>query len=643
MASEESMTLQAGSGDMSRHNGVNGHAQRSAGQPLRGKQLAATVTGLLLGMLLAALDQTIVSTAMPKIFGELGGAQQDYSWVFTAYLLTSTVTVPIYGKLSDIWGRKWFFIGGIIIFLVGSALSGASQNVTQLILFRAAQGIGAGAMLPIAFAIIGDLFPPAERGKWQGLFSGVFGLASIVGPALGGYITDNFTWRWIFYINLPIGIVALTVLFLTLPVFRNPQASRKIDYLGTALLVLGITPLLIGFSLVGTGPGLYAWGSVQIITLFSIAGAAILAFIFWEIFGAASPVLDLRLFKNSIFTVSIIITVMVGAAMFGTILFIPLFLQNVTGVSATNSGTLLAPLMGGWVVASIISGQMLSRWGRYRYLALGGMALSAIGMFLMTLITVHTSQFEVVRNMIILGLGMGASFALFTIIVQNAFPIQKIGVVTSALTFFRAIAQTVGTAVFGFLVTNQFNSVFPAQLQAAFPKGTPQSALKQLQQNFSNYNLLSAPPSAINQIHQGIAQQAAGQLAQQHVPTAQIPQQADQIATQTLAHLFTALKYSLTSGLQLVFLVAFVLLVIATVVCIFLKEIPLRKSGGAAGMASLAEGGAVSSEEALVEAASDGHDMIDIRALLAPEDQSLEALEDERGTPEVVGPPLGDD
>src|SRR5579871_376421 len=215
---------------------------------------------------------------------ELGGAQQDYSWVFTAYLLTSTVTVPIYGKLSDIWGRKWFFMGGIVIFLVGSALSGASQNVTQLILFRAAQGIGAGAMMPIAFAIIGDLFPPAERGKWQGLFSGVFGLASIVGPALGGYITDHFTWRWIFYINLPIGIVALTVLWLTLPVFRNPQASRKIDYLGTALLIVGITPLLIGFSLVGTGPGLYAWGSVQIITLFSIAGAALLAFIFWELF-----------------------------------------------------------------------------------------------------------------------------------------------------------------------------------------------------------------------------------------------------------------------------------------------------------------------------------------------------------------------
>jgi EmrB/QacA subfamily drug resistance transporter len=317
MASEESMTVKEQSGEMNRRNGSNGRSQATIGMPIRGKQLAATVSGLLLGMLLAALDQTIVSTAMPKIFGELGGEQQNYSWVFTAYLLTSTVTVPIYGKLSDIWGRKWFFMGGIVVFLFGSALSGASQSVTELIIFRALQGIGAGAMMPIAFAIIGDIFPPAERGKWQGLFSGVFGVASIVGPALGGYITDNFSWRWIFYINLPLGIAALLVLFFTLPVFNNPQASRKIDYVGTALLVVSITPLLLGFSLAGTGPGQYAWDSAQIITSFFLAGAGALAFILWELFGAQEPVLDLRLFKNRIFTVSIVTTVMIGAAMFG--------------------------------------------------------------------------------------------------------------------------------------------------------------------------------------------------------------------------------------------------------------------------------------------------------------------------------------
>ena len=627
MASEESL-LQAQSGDMSRRNGATGRSRDSVGTPLKGKQLAATVTGLLLGMLLAALDQTIVSTAMPKIFGELGGAQQDYSWVFTAYLLTSTVTVPIYGKLSDIWGRKWFFMGGILIFLAGSALSGASQNITQLILFRALQGVGAGAMMPIAFAIIGDLFTPAERGKWQGLFSGVFGLASIVGPSLGGYITDNFTWRWIFYINLPLGAIALTVLFLTLPVFRNPEASRKIDYLGTALLIVGITPLLVGFSLAGNGPGQYAWDSVQIITSFTIAGAAILAFIFWELFGASSPVLDLRLFKNSIFTVSILVTVMVGAAMFGTILFIPLFLQDVTGVSATNSGSLLAPLMGGWVASSIVSGLLLSRWGRYRVLALTGMVFASVGMFLMTHIVVTTTQLQVAIYMIILGLGMGASVALFTIIVQNAFPIQRIGVVTAALTFFRQIAQTVGTAIFGFLLTNQFNSVFPGQLQAFFPKGTSQTVLNQVGQNFANYNLLQVPSQ---QVQQGIAQG----LIHQGLP----PTTAQGLAAQWQPPLFSALKFSLTSGLQTVFWVAFVLMVIAFVACIFLREIPLRKAAGPAGLASLAEGGHVSGEEEPSTTSLMEREL----ASIVPGENSLMDVEEERGEPEKIGPPLGDD
>ncbi len=642
MASDELMTVQEQSEGGNRRDGAGGRSPGSAALPIKGRQLAATIAGVLLGMLLAALDQTIVSTAMPKIFGELGGAQQNYSWVFTAYLLTSTITVPIYGKLSDIWGRKWFFMGGIVLFLIGSVLSGAAQDVTQLIIYRALQGLGAGAMMPIAFAIIGDLFPPAERGKWQGLFSGVFGLASIVGPALGGWITDSFSWRWIFYINLPLGAVALTVLFLTLPVFRNPHASHKVDYLGTALLVIGITPLLLGFSLAGEGEGQYPWDSVQIITLFSIAGVGILAFICWELFGAKEPVLDLRLFKNTIFIVSILITILIGAAMFGTILYIPLFLQDVTGVSATNSGSLLTPLMLGWVVASIISGQLLSRWGRYRILALVGLAVSAVGMFLMTRIQVSTTQGEVVVNMVILGMGMGTGIALFTIVVQNAFPMQQIGVVTAALTFFRQIASTIGTAVFGFLLTNQFNSAFPGQLQAAFPKGTPQTALSALQQNFANYNLLSAPPSAINQIHTGIAQQAAGQLAQQGVPPAQIQTMADQIATQTLDHLFTALKHALTSGLQTVFWVGFVLMVLAFVVGIFLKEIPLRRATAPAGMASVAEGGHVSADEAPSVVALGERELAEL-ASGASVDGGYKEVEKAPEAEEKIGPPLGDD
>ncbi len=595
MASEETTAVQDGA-EAGRHSGPTSSA------PLRGRKLAAVISGLLLGMLLAALDQTIVGTAMPTIFRELGGSLQDYSWVVTAYLLTSTITVPIYGKLSDLWGRKWFFMGGIIVFLAGSALSGASQNITQLIIFRGIQGLGAGAMMPIAFAIIGDIFTPAERGKWQGLFSGVFGLASILGPLLGGYITDNITWRWIFYINLPLGAVALVILFLTLPVFRNAQASRQIDYVGTALLVVGITPLLLGFSLVGTGPGQYAWDSAQIITLFSIAGVGILAFILWEMFGTKAPVLDLRLFKNRIFTVSIITTVMLGAAMFGSIVYIPLFLQGVTGVSATNSGSLLAPLMIGWVIASIISGQLLSRWGRYRILALVGLALSMVGIFLMAQMDASTTELVVFRNMVVLGLGMGTGIALFTIVVQNAFPIQKIGVVTAALTFFRQIASTVGTAVFGSLLTNQFNSVFAgnwstqvAQLKTQYPQApqTQWDAIQQQFQKYANPNLLTAP-GAQQQIQDGISHQIVQQATQgKQVPPStldQITQQANTFAHDLVTHLFSALKFSLVSGIQEVFWLGLILMAIAFVTCLFLKEIPLRKATGASGLASMGEG-----------------------------------------------------
>ncbi len=633
-------------------NQITGPASRgqqpASAMPVRGTQLLVTVSGLLLGMLLAALDQTIVSTAMPTIFRELGGNLSNYSWVFTAYLLTSTVTVPIYGKLSDLWGRKWFFMGGIVMFLLGSALSGASQNITQLIIFRAVQGIGAGAIMPIAFAIIGDIFPPAERGKWQGLFSGVFGLASIVGPALGGFITDHFSWRWIFYINLPLGAAALVVLFFTLPVFRNPSASRIIDYLGTVLLLVGVTPLLLGFSLAGDGPGQYAWDSWQIITCFAIAGAGTLAFIFWELFGAKEPVLDLRLFKNSIFTISNLATVMIGAAMFGTILYIPLFLQYIVGVTATNSGSLLTPLMMGWVVASIISGQLLSRLGRYKVLAIVGVILTVVGMFLMSRVAVTTGQGSVVLNMVILGLGMGTVIALFTIVVQNAFPIYKIGVVTAALTFFRQIASTVGTAVFGALLSNQFTSTFPGQLKAAFPGNTPQSTLDNLQQHFANYNLLGLPANQVQQIHDGLAQQIAAQLLQRNVPPAAATQQANQLATDTLHQLFDALKGALVSGIQEVFFVAFIMLCLALVTILFLKEIPLRKQGAPSGLASMAEGGAEAVAPAqerpsaanLIERELEGFAQVD------QENQSVPALEgsgEEEGTVAGTGASPGRD
>src|SRR5215472_11562049 len=308
------------------------------------RETLLTMLGVLMVMLLASLDQTIVSTAMPRVIADLHGFDR-YTWVSTAYLLTSTVMVPIYGKLSDLFGRKPIFLFGVVIFLIGSALSGASQSMNQLIAFRAFQGIGAGALMPIAIAIIGDLFTPRERGKWQGVTGGVWGLSAIVGPTHGGWITQNSTWRWVFYVNVPIGLLAMLVLVFLMPTLRGKAGQVSIDYIGAALLVLGTVPLLLGFTWAGTQ---YDWLSPQIIGLF--AGAAVVLTIFvsyqaWLERRGGQPIIEPSLFKNSVFTVSTVVTMIFGMGLFGSIFFIPLFVQGVIGASATNSGLILTPLM----------------------------------------------------------------------------------------------------------------------------------------------------------------------------------------------------------------------------------------------------------------------------------------------------------
>jgi EmrB/QacA subfamily drug resistance transporter len=410
-------------------------------------RLALILPGLLLGMLLAALDQTIVGTAMPRVIAELQGLEH-YAWVFTAYMLTSTVTVPLYGKLSDLYGRRTFFLFGMIVFLIGSALSGMAQSMTQLIFFRALQGIGGGALFPIAIAIVGDLFPPAERGKWQGLFAAVFGFSAIIGPSLGGWITDNWGWRWVFYVNMPVGALALLTTGLTMPKLASGRQHR-IDYLGAALLVSGVTPLLLAFSWAGTE---YPWSSPPIIGLFGASALFLVLFVAAEL-RAPEPILDLRLFGNRIFTPTLLAAFLIAIGMFGTILYLPLFVQAVLGRTATNSGAVLTPMMLGFVFSSIVGGQILSRTGRYKILAIGTVAVAVIGMFLLSRMDVTTTSTTVVRNMIILGLGIGTTMSLFTIIVQNAFPAQRLGEVTSALTFFRSIGGTVGAAILGTVMT----------------------------------------------------------------------------------------------------------------------------------------------------------------------------------------------
>src|SRR5215467_10631803 len=347
-------------------------------------RLFSILIGVILGMLLAALDQTIVGTALPHIVASMGGLDH-YAWVVTAYLLASTVSIPIWGKLSDIYGRRTFFILGMVIFLVGSALAGTSQNMTQLIIYRGIQGLGAGAMMPIALSIIGDLFSPAERGKWQGLIVAVFGLASIVGPTLGGWITDNWGWRWVFYVNMPVGIVAILTAGFVMPKLLT-RKEHIIDYLGVVTLVAGTVPLLLAFSWAGTQ---YPWGSWQIISLFAFALVMLTIFVFVET-RAVEPIISPKLFKNSIFMVSTFAMFLVSAGMFGAILYLPLFVQGVLGNTATDSGLVLTPMMLGFMFSSIVGGQLLSRTGRYKILAMFGFAVAAVGMLLLSRMSVTT-------------------------------------------------------------------------------------------------------------------------------------------------------------------------------------------------------------------------------------------------------------
>jgi EmrB/QacA subfamily drug resistance transporter len=511
-------------------------------------RLISILVGVLLGMLLSALDQTIVGTALPRIVTNLGGFDH-YAWVVTAYLLASTVSIPIWGKLSDIYGRRTFFILGMVIFLVGSALAGTSQNMNQLIIYRGIQGLGAGAMMPIAMAIIGDIFSPAERGKWQGLIVAVFGLASIVGPTLGGWITDNWGWRWVFYVNMPVGIIAILTAGIVMPkiVIRR---KHIIDYLGVITLIAGTVPLLLAFSWAGTQ---YAWGSWQVIGSFIFSAVMLTIFVLVEL-RAAEPIISPKLFKNSIFSISTLAMFLVSAGMFGTILYLPLFVQGVLGETATNSGVVITPLMLGFMFSSIVGGQLLSRTGRYKILAIVGFIVAAVGMFMLSRMTPSTTQGEVVRNMIVTGLGMGVMMSLFTIVVQNAFPYRQLGEVTATLTFFRSIGSTLGVAVMGTILTNTFQNAMQSNIPATLTHRIPADRLAQLE----NPQLLLSP-DIVARIQHGFA--ALG------------PQ-----GLTLFRQLMATIQLSLSTAITSVFFLSFIIMLLGLFTVFFLREIPLRKS-----------------------------------------------------------------
>lgn len=408
---------------------------------------ALAMLGAMLAMLLAALDQTIVSTAMPSIVKELNGLEH-LSWVFTAYMLASTVTVPLYGKLSDTYGRKPFFIVGIIIFLIGSMLSGAAHSMFQLILFRGLQGIGGGAIMVNAFAVVGDLFSPRERGRWQGLLGAMWGLSSVIGPLLGGWLTDAISWRWIFYINIPLGLLALAVIAYALPAIARKH-EKPLDYFGGLLIGASLLPLLLALV---WGGSTHPWVSPIILWLFSAFAIILYYFIREERYFAEDPVLPMFFFKTRAYIASVTTVFLTAIGMFGSIVYLPLFAQNVLGSSATGAGLILTPMMLGIVVASTATGQIVSRTGKYKWIAVLGMALATLGMYLFSQMSVDTGYWTVVRNMVIMGIGLGVSFPIFTVVVQAAFEPMYLGVATASVQMFRTVGATVGTALMGGLL-----------------------------------------------------------------------------------------------------------------------------------------------------------------------------------------------
>jgi EmrB/QacA subfamily drug resistance transporter len=423
-------------------------------------RILAIYSGLMVTLLLAALDQTIVATALPKVVSDLGGITQ-YSWVFTAYMLGSTVTVPLYGKLGDVHGRKPLFIVAIVIFLVGSALCGIAQNMWELVVFRAVQGIGAGGLVPLTLAMVGMIIPPRDRGRYQGLIGSVFAAASIIGPLVGGFIVDNTSWRWIFFVNLPVGIVALVVIVVTMPRRRYKQ-EHSIDWLGAALLAAGTTALLLGLVWGGRD---YPWGSGEVVGALAAAAALLVAFAFVEL-RVREPILPFDLLRNRTVSASVACMALVGAAMFGTISFVPLFVQGVIGTSATSSGVVLTPLMLGAVTTSFVSGQIVSRTGRYRPNTLIGPLLLGAAELLLWRMDVNTTNREAARNMVIAGIGLGMMMQIFVLSIQNSVPQRAMGTATALTQFSRSIGATLGVTLMGVLV----NQGLPSGVQA---EGTP--------------------------------------------------------------------------------------------------------------------------------------------------------------------------
>ena len=501
--------------------------------PFTHRQILVVFSGLMAGMFLAALDQTIVSTALPTIVGELGGLEY-YSWVVTAYLLTGTITPPLFGKLGDIYGRPVTFQVSVVIFLLGSLLAGLAPGMVELVLARGVQGVGAGGLITLTFAVIGDIVSPRQRGRYIGLMASTWGIASVIGPLTGGFIVDNVSWRWVFLINLPVGVAALAIIaiVLKLPPTHKPA---KLDVGGTVLLMAGVSLLLLALvQIEQDGPA--AWRTASFLGSAAAGAALLVGFVAWEAW-VEEPLLPLRLFRLPIFLVGSAISLTLGSVFFGTVIFLPLFLQVVTGVSATNSGLLLLPLTAGMVTGSAGSGRLTAATGRYRIYPIAGSICALIGMALLSVMSSGTSILVISLSMLLLGLGFGMVLQVSLLAVQNVAPHSDLGVATSSTQFFRSMGGSFGVAIFGAILNVRLADELPARLPAAVVAETAGDVTQFLQS-----------PAAIRALPPAIG---------------------------------TAVSSALEVSIQTVFLVAVPIAAVGVVLAFLLQEIPLRDTVGA--------------------------------------------------------------
>ena len=499
--------------------------------------------GVALAMFLAALDQTIVGTALPRIVAELQGLE-FYAWVATAYMVASTTTTPISGKLGDLFGRKPVLLVGIAGFVLASALCGQAQDMTELVLFRGVQGLFGGVLFASVFASVADLFDPRTRARVQGMFGGIFGIASIVGPVVGGALTDNVGWRWVFYVNVPVGLVALAVVFLTMPAVAHKASWRDIDFAGAAALTATLVPMLIGFSITRD----HDFTSPEVLGLLGFA--AVMAVIFFVIEQRAEhPIVPFVLWKNATFAVSMITGFFVAFGMFGAILYVPLLYQGVLGIAATNSGLLVTPMMLGMITASLTTGQIITRVDRYRLVGTVGILVMVSGLYLLGQVTVGTPEIEVVRDLVLVGAGLGVTFPLYINAAQGAVARQYLGVVSSQIQFWRNVGGTIGVSVLGAILSHEL----PGKIQTAIAS-------------------LDLPPQALSQIPSGGSPQAIFDTARIAATRAQLPPQLQPVFDQILA----AIRGALAATIHDVFFYATAITLVAVIASLFLREVPIR-------------------------------------------------------------------